>query len=69
MTQSNQPSLVAYAVENAREGRKAYWTRIGRLFPQKDGKGFDLVLNALPVNGRIVIRQEQREAGDEAQPE
>lgn len=66
MTQSNQAALVAYAVENAREGRKAYWTRIGRLFPQKDGKGFDLVLNALPVNGRIVIRQEQREAdGDQ----
>ncbi len=59
MTQTKQPALVAYAVEDAREGRKAYWTKIGRLFPQKDGKGYDLLLNALPINNRIVIRQEQ----------
>ena len=38
---------------------KAYWTRIGRMFNHKDGKGYDLVLNALPINGRIVIRQEE----------
>lgn len=38
---------------------RSYWTRIGRLFPHEDGKGHDLLLNALPVNGRIVIRQEE----------
>lgn len=59
MTQNKQPALVAYSVEDARKGRKAYWTKIGRLFAHDDSKGFDLVLNALPINGRIVIRQEQ----------
>jgi len=59
MTQTKQPALVAYSVEDARKGRKAYWTKIGRLFAHDDSKGFDLVLNALPINGRIVIRQEQ----------
>lgn len=59
MTQTKQPTLVAYSVEDARKGRKAYWTKIGRLFAHDDSKGFDLVLNALPINGRIVIRQEQ----------
>lgn len=59
MTQTKQPALVAYSVEDARKGRKAYWTKIGRLFAHDDAKGFDLVLNALPINGRIVIRQEQ----------
>lgn len=64
------PALVAYAVEDARKGRKAYWTKIGRLFTHEDAKGFDLVLNALPINGRIVIRQEQaREDGDAASEE
>jgi hypothetical protein len=59
MTQTNQPQLYAYAVEDAPRGQKSYWTRIGRMFNHKDGKGYDLVLNALPINGRIVIRQEE----------
>ncbi|MCB1549950.1 MAG: hypothetical protein KDJ41_19280 [Hyphomicrobiaceae bacterium] len=62
MTETNQPLLFAYAVEDAPRGQKSYWTRIGRLFSHKDGKGYDLVLNALPINGRIVIRHEEREA-------
>lgn len=45
MTQTKQPALVAYSVEDARKGRKAYWTKIGRLFAHDDAKGFDLVLN------------------------
>lgn len=70
MTQIKQPALVAYSVEDARKGRKAYWTKIGRLFAHDDSKGFDLVLNALPINGRIVIRQEQpRDDADADQAE
>lgn len=61
MTTTAQPNLYAFAVEDAPRGQKSYWTRIGRLFPHKDGKGYDLVLNALPINGRIVVRQEERE--------
>ena len=67
MTQTNQPNLYAFAVEDAPRGQKSYWTRIGRLFPHKDGKGYDVVLNALPINGRIVIRQE--EPKEEAAPQ
>ena len=61
MTETTQPKTVlsAYAVEDAPKGQKAYWTRIGRLFAHKDGKGYDLLLNALPTNGRMVIRQEE----------
>lgn len=59
MTQTNPSHLFAYAVEDAPRGQKSFWTRIGRMFPHKDGKGFDLALNALPINGRIVIRQEE----------
>lgn len=59
MTQTTTSSLYAYAVEDAPRGQKSYWTRIGRLFSHKDGKGYDIVLNALPINGRIVVRQEE----------
>jgi hypothetical protein len=57
-TEAPKTVLSAYAVSDAPRGKKAYWTRIGRLFPHEDGKGHDLLLNALPVNGRIVIREE-----------
>lgn len=32
------------------------WTRIGVAFPNSDGKGFRLALNALPLDGVIVVR-------------
>jgi len=32
------------------------WTKIGVAFPNSDGKGFRLALNALPLDGVIVVR-------------
>jgi hypothetical protein len=41
----------------------AAWSRIGVAFQHKDGIGFDVVLDATPVNGRVVLRSnEQTEA-------
>lgn len=66
MTDAKKPMLIAYTVEDGRKGRKSYWTRIGRLFAHEDGKGYDLLLNALPMNGRVVIREEMpREEADD----
>ena len=38
-------------------GDKSFWTRIGAAWPHKDGKGLNLVLSALPINGRLVLRE------------
>jgi len=32
------------------------WRQIGVAFDHKDGQGLDVVLDALPTNGRIVLR-------------
>jgi hypothetical protein len=32
------------------------WMRIGVAFPHKDGKGFDAMLQAIPVDGKVVLR-------------
>ncbi len=32
------------------------WTRIGVAFPHKDGKGYSLILQALPVDGKVELR-------------
>ena len=49
------------------EGKEAHWTEIGVLWSHEDGKGFNLTLKALPVNGRLVIRS--RKAKDSATSE
>jgi hypothetical protein len=32
------------------------WMRIGVAFPHEDGKGFNLALHAVPVDGKVVLR-------------
>ena len=51
---SKQPSHIAYVVRD-REGQKAIFTRIGAAWPTKDGKGFNVQLDALPTDGRITL--------------
>jgi hypothetical protein len=55
---ANKPTHIAYAVRNfEKQGEPdSSWSRIGAGFLHKDGKGFDVVLDAVPVSGRIVLR-------------
>lgn len=53
--QSKAAQLVAYAVEET-DG-ETHWTRVGRMFPHSDGKGFVVLLSAMPLDKRIVIRE------------
>ena len=47
-----------YVVEDyTKEGEeKANWIRVGVAFENKDGKGFNLQLSTLPINGKLVMR-------------
>ena len=51
----NAPSHIAYQVRD-REGRKSFWTRIGSAWPHADGKGFNIQIDAVPLDGRITLR-------------
>ena len=37
-------------------GKSASWREIGAAWPNKDGNGFSLTCDAIPVRGRIVMR-------------
>lgn len=50
----NSPSHRLFNVTG--DGDNARWTDIGVAWATKDGKGYTLTLNAIPVNGRIVMR-------------
>jgi hypothetical protein len=49
------PSHIAYQVRD-REGKKGFWTRIGSAWAHNDGKGFNLQLECVPLDGRITLR-------------
>ncbi len=50
-----------------RQRQDDYWLNIGVAFPHEDGKGFNVMLQALPLhgNGKIVLRE--HDPKDEAQ--
>lgn len=49
------------------EGKSANWLAIGAAWPNKDGNGFTLTFDALPINGRAVLRViAEKDAGKEA---
>ena len=55
MAANQQPTYTAYTVVK-REGQDDYWLNIGAAFMHQDGDGFNVVLQALPINGKIVLR-------------
>lgn len=52
---SRTPSHIAYQVRD-REGKKAIWTRIGSAWAHADGNGFNIQVEAVPLDGRISLR-------------
>jgi hypothetical protein len=58
--QRKKPTHIAFAVRNfqneAKQQPDANWSRIGVAWMHRDGKAFDVVLEAVPVNGRVVLR-------------
>ena len=55
-SKSSVPPYIAYAVIDRGEDKKSKWREIGVAFPHKDGKGFDILYDVQPLNGRITPR-------------
>ncbi len=58
---TNQPKLAVkpthriYLVTGT--GKSAYWTAIGAAWPNRDGAGYSITCDAIPIQGRIVMRE------------
>ncbi len=61
--QKNQTPHAVYVVEG--EGDDAFWTKVGAAWQHQDGKGFNITLSALPLNGRLVVREPKVDEGAE----
>jgi hypothetical protein len=66
---NNTPTLYAYAVKDRGRGQKAIWTRIGAAWPHEKGRGYSLQLEALPIDGRLVLTEPKADdQGDGQEP-
>lgn len=65
---NKRPSHIAYQVREG-EDSKSYFNRIGAVWPHKDGEGFNIQLDSIPVDGKVTVRSVQdriQEAKDNA---
>ena len=58
MSDDTKPAHIAYSVRNFESHGKpdASWLKVGVAFLHKDGNGFGINLDAVPVTGRVVLR-------------
>ena len=62
--ETKRPTHIVWQVLG--EGDRAPWNRLGAGWPNRDGKGLSLKLDAYPLTGRIVMREhEQAEGGQQ----
>jgi hypothetical protein len=52
-----------------REGQDDFWLNLGLVFAHKDGKGLNIMLQAFPLDGKIVCREITEEDQSEAPQE
>lgn len=56
MSKAPAPDFRAYTVIKGGEGKDDYWLPIGAAFAHADKGGYNVVLQALPIDGRVVLR-------------
>ncbi len=59
-----KPDHLAYNVSPSRDG-KVHWEKVGAAWQHRDGRGFDIDLHSVPVNGRVTLREMREERMDE----
>lgn len=59
-----QPYLLGYTVRPAAAGGKSYWSKIAVAWAHKDGLGYNVQMDAVPVDGKLVLRAVPEDHGD-----
>ena len=58
---ANTPTYIAYHVKDTNAGenskKRGVWTRVGAAWAHKDGKGFNIMLDVMPLDGRLSLRE------------
>lgn len=59
-TMTNDPVLIAYGVQRRQNGKRSWWTRIGCPYPHEIGASLTVVLDLMPLDGRIILLEPNR---------
>jgi hypothetical protein len=51
---TKSPDFIAFHVQT--RGESTFWTRVGASWLHQDGNGMQLLLDTVPIDGRIVLR-------------
>ena len=54
----SRPSHLAYQVRKAGEGN-SYFNKVGAAWEHRDGQGYNIQLDSVPVDGRVTLRTPQ----------
>lgn len=60
----SDPVLIAYGVKRRGTSSQAHWRRIGEAYPHESGAGLTVVLDVVPLDGRIILLE--RDDADDA---
>lgn len=63
MANSQEPIYTVYSVTK-RDGKDDWWIPIGAAFAHADGEGLNVLLQALPINGKLVLRPPKDSSGE-----
>lgn len=65
----NKPTHIAFVTREIKGSeRSSIWTPCGAAWAHKDGKGFRIKLDAVPVNGVIELRLNDAKAANDGNP-
>ena len=53
---ATRPSHYVYTVKEGKEKDNSFWTKIGVVFAHNDGQGFNVMLDAVPLDGKLTVR-------------
>jgi hypothetical protein len=60
ISSSRKPSHRLYVVVG--EGSEATWIPVGAAWPNRDGQGYGIELDAVPLHGRLAMRMPKAKA-------
>lgn len=53
---ANSPKRPSHRLYHVSNGEKPFWTPIGAAWPNADSNGFSIFCDAIPLDGRVVMR-------------
>ena len=59
-----KPAYRAYSVKK-REDKDDWWLNLGIVFAHEDGEGFNILLDALPTDAKLVLRRYKEKPEEE----